>query len=125
MIFQKLDPPPDCVLIVDQLEDSREVLQTALQRRGLRTLVTDSVEDGLQLAQSHRPQVIVLDVESQAADDDAMCRQFASHAQQQNQSLVVLGAARAAISPHSRRRFVRKPYHYAPLIRTIEQLLEQ
>ena len=35
------------VLIVDQSEDNREVLRTALQRRGLRTIEASGVDQGL------------------------------------------------------------------------------
>lgn len=124
MISRKIDPSPDCVLIVDQSEDSREVLETALRRRGLRTLTTDSAEQGLQLARTHRPQVIVLDAEAQQADASLRDR-YAAQARGNNLSLVILGTARSHILPDPQNRFISKPYHYAPLIRTIEQLLEQ
>ena len=52
------------VLIVDPSEETREVLQTALERRGVRILATGQVKRGRELAQRHQPDLIVLDVES-------------------------------------------------------------
>ena len=124
MISPKTAPSPNCVLIVDQSEDSREVLQTALERRGLRTLTTNSAQTGLQLARSHRPQVIVLDLESPLADDTGVRDQYDTETRDNNTSLIVLGNARRQIPANPQSRFVAKPYHYAPLIRTIEQLLK-
>lgn len=124
MISQNSLPSPHCVLIIDDSEDSREVLQTALERRGLKTLATNSAQAGLELARSYQPQVIVLDLEAQQADEDGVRDEYDSEARSNEASLVVLGSARRYIPPNPQSRFVAKPYHYAPLVRTIEQLLE-
>lgn len=110
------------VLIVDQSEDNLEVLSTALRRRGMQTFVTSEARTGLQIAQEHHPEVIVLDLESEDADDDLIRSQYDQEAQQQNTSLVVLGTLRQGTSQSPHHELVSKPYHYAPLIRTIEQL---
>ncbi len=110
------------VLIVDQSEDNREVLSTALRRRGMHTFVASGARKGLQIAQEHHPEVIVLDLESEDADDELIRSQYDEQAQQQNSSLVVLGTLRQGTLPSTHHELVSKPYHYAPLIRTIEQL---
>ena len=51
------------VLIVDRSEETREVLQTVLERRGVRTLAAGRTETGLDLARQHHPDLIVLDLE--------------------------------------------------------------
>jgi hypothetical protein len=53
----------------------------------------------------------------------AVCEQFADQASRSDTSLVLLGTARQKSS--SKGEFVAKPYHYAPLIRKIESLLDQ
>ena len=58
------------VLIVDRSEETREVLQTVLERRGVRTLAAGRTAAGLDLARRHQPDLIVLDLE---LDDVAQC----------------------------------------------------
>ena len=58
------------VLIVDRSEETREVLQTVLERRGVRTLAAGRTAAGLDLARRHQPDLIVLDLE---LDDVAEC----------------------------------------------------
>jgi two-component system, cell cycle response regulator DivK len=112
--------PSPSVLIVDSSAENREVLRTVLARRGLRIFEADEAERGLELAREHHPDVIVLDVESQAADA-SLEDQFGAEASEQQTSLVILGKARCALAG-GRAQVVAKPYHFAPLVHTIELL---
>ncbi len=117
---------PRCpVLIVDQSAESREVLQTALERRGLATLGTARTEVGLELARRHRPLVIVFDGEDRSDEVAAMCAAFRRESAGEPTSLVVLGVARHELAGVEHSEGVAKPYHYAPLIRKIEELCRQ
>ncbi|MCE9546634.1 MAG: hypothetical protein K8T25_14225 [Planctomycetia bacterium] len=120
------------ILIVNGTEESREILRTALQLRGLEILEANAPADGLAMAQRHHPRVIVLDLEGDRADDEAVCDRFTAQSQDDQSSLLVLGnqrfcraaQRRPPIGPPTETgdRFVAKPYHYAPLIRKIEEL---
>jgi hypothetical protein len=114
------------VLIVDRSEETREVLQTALERRGVRTLTTGRTDAGLRLAQQHHPDLIVLDLEL----DDAPAEQFSntsspvpSEAADYRPRMVLLGNLRGWRDRLPEGEFVSKPYHYGPLVRKIEELL--
>lgn len=127
------------VLIVDRSQETREVLQTALERRGVRTMVAGRAERGVELARQHRPDLIVLDLEM----DDSPAEQFATptcdsiaahtepHAgttvdpqsQAYQPRMILLGNLRGWRGRLPKGDFVRKPYHYGPLIRRIEELL--
>ena len=109
------------VLIVDQSEETKEVLRAVLQPRGVRVLETVEAHQGLEMARLHQPRVIVLDLEAEAADDEMVRDQF----DESSASLVILGKARRYEQTLPKERVMAKPYHYAPLIRTIEQLLER
>lgn len=114
--------PRSSVLIVDGSTESRQVLRTALERRGMRIFEAARAEDGLALARRHRPDLIVLDLEIAATDDGTEPGDFAAWAADYDTSLVLLGTARRrATAPAG--QFVAKPYHYQPLILKIEQLL--
>jgi DNA-binding response OmpR family regulator len=112
------------VLIVDHSDDCREVLRTALERRGVQTLEASGARQGAELARRFHPQVIVLDLDADAADDEEIRRQYCAESHEHDAYLVVLGRSVGYEQAVPRNRVLSKPYHYAPLIRTIETLLE-
>jgi CheY-like chemotaxis protein len=109
------------VLIVDESADNREVLRTALSRRGIETLEAASTVEGLQMASEHRPDVIVLDLEEKRQDAAVAGRRFAEAASGSGSHLIVLGKVRRGPS-FSGGHVISKPYHFAPLVHTIEHL---
>jgi CheY-like chemotaxis protein len=119
-----LDGQPT-VLIVDPSAETREVLQTALERRGLRTFAATQANRGLALARQHRPDLIVLDLEMDDSSPEALSAPFAAHARTGHTPLVMLGTARRHGPRLPDGEFVAKPYHYGPLIRKIEELLQR
>lgn len=124
------------VLVVDSSEETHEVLQAALARRGVRILSANRVQQGLELARQHHPDLVVLDLEidEPLPDDPSDC--FARQSPAEPPSMVLLGSMRRRRSTFAGRsgqeggyppvagQFVAKPYHYGPLIRKIEELLE-
>ena len=117
------------VLIVDRSEENREVLKTALERRGMRTLSAGQTTLGLELAHLHRPDLIVLDLEVENSRPEDVHAQFFQDPQIAGIPMVMLGSMRLTSEDSPDRQnpaqegFVSKPYHYGPLIRRIEQLL--
>ncbi len=111
------------VLIVDAGEETREVLGTVLQRRGMQTLWAEAPEEALQLAQTYQPDLIILDLQVEDGSANRICQPLAQKVQQTQTPLVVLGRWRAPDRIFPGECFP-KPYHYGPLIRTIEQLIQ-
>jgi hypothetical protein len=123
------------VLIVDRSDETRDILQTVLERRGVRTLAAGKAETGLELARRHHPELIVLDLESwDAGVPPAFCRagilpvldeagKMPALQPEYEPYLVLLGSLRGQRDRLLNGEFVPKPYHYAPLIRRIEELL--
>jgi CheY-like chemotaxis protein len=105
---------PPSVLIVDRSADEREVLRTALARRGLRILEAAEAETGVELARQHQPAVIVLDLDARDVEET-------DWTSESGRSLIVLGTARREhdLPPHES---VARPFHYGPLVAKIEQL---
>lgn len=104
------------VLIVDESAENREVLRAALERRGMRILEAQEPSEGMRVAADERPDLILLDADSRAGSP----RDLSRVAEASETPLIVLGTTRL---PVAEGEFVRKPYHYAPLIRKIEALL--
>jgi DNA-binding response OmpR family regulator len=113
------------VLIVDQSEETREVLQTALARRGVRTLATGRAAEGIELVRRHQPDLVVLDLEvdDMPADGFGDCGAGETPAPQSGPRYVLLGSLRRQENLAPGGEFVAKPYHYGLLMRRIEELL--
>ncbi len=111
------------VLIVDGSAETREVLKTALERRGLRIYAAGQARRGLELAREHHPDLIVLDLEVGGISPAETCSPFVEEARSSQAPLVVLGSLRRRDRSALAGEFVPKPYHYGPLIRKIEELL--
>jgi DNA-binding response OmpR family regulator len=109
-------------LIVDRSAETRDVLTTALQRRGLRTLATGRADRGLELARLHRPDLIVLDLGLDGPGPQPASLRFARQSSQDCTALLLLGSCRRDADTLVG-EFVAKPYHYGPLIRRIEETL--
>ncbi len=110
------------VLIVDSSEETREVLQMALERRGLRIFSANRATAGLELARRHHPDLIVLDLEVEGPRAENPSGPFAEQSRSDSAGLVLLGTVRRG-TPPADGEFVAKPYHYGSLIRKIEELL--
>ncbi|MGW8255916.1 MAG: response regulator [Thermoguttaceae bacterium] len=117
-----LEPNPS-VLIVDSSEDNREVLQTALTRRGWRTFTAKHAGEGAELVRQHHPNLIVCDYMIAKNDFNPTKPPFWEFRENQNIPLIILGTVprKQPGIPHG--EFISQPYHYAPLIRKIEDML--
>jgi CheY-like chemotaxis protein len=113
--------PAPSVLIVDASADNREVLRTVLSRRGLTIWEAEAAAEGLQMARQYHPDVIVLDLEAEQLQADAIREEFSAEAISQESRLIVLGKFRRG-PVFTGGHVISKPYHFAPLIHTIEQL---
>lgn len=115
----------DRVLIVDQSAESREVLRALLARTGTASIEATRAGEALSLAAQLRPQLIVLDADSDSSENHAASRELTAAARRTNTPIVLLGkisGPELALHPHE---LLAKPYHYGQLIRRIEGVLEQ
>ena len=87
------------VLIVDASDETRVVLQTALEHRGVRTMAASQAKQGLALAQEHHPDLIVLDLEIDSCGPDEVAAPFAEQSRTDHASLGPLGQRAAAAAP--------------------------
>ena len=119
------------VLIVDRSEESRDVLRTILEKRGVNILEAKQGVEGLELLRELHPSLVVLDLEEDEGDSEGLRGRFEDESRRHETPLVLLGRVKGekrsenADKAPDVRHIVEKPYHYEPLIRTIEQLLRQ
>ena len=112
---------PSSVLVVDPSAENREVLRTVLHQRGLKIFEADEANSGLALAQEHHPDVIVLDLDADDATSGSVQLQLRQELDRESSSLIILGKLRKG-SPLPSSRVLSKPYHFAPLVHTIQEL---
>ncbi len=111
------------VLIIDESDDTREVLRTILERRGVEIVEAEEAEQGLNLASCCDPDLIVLDLET-LPGDSTMRDRYDRQSRCSKTPMVLLATTKVGRVAEAN-RVVDKPYHYASLIRTIEDLLRQ
>jgi len=111
-------------MIVDASRESREVLRVLLERRGARTIEADGPEEALRLADHHRPDLIVLDAESDPTPTSKPTNELRDVASRIDTPIVILGKVRQLQPPALPGQIVAKPYHYGALIRKIDVLLD-
>ena len=111
------------ILTVDASPESRDILQTLLQRQGAETLVASGVRRAAEMVKCQQPDMIVLDEDSDLSPAHEATRDLEQTASRSAIPIVVLGTARRHFSSFSKGQLVTKPYHYGPLIRRIEELL--
>jgi CheY-like chemotaxis protein len=109
------------VLVVDPSAENREVLRTILKQRGLRFWEAEEAQAGVALAQEHHPDVIVLDLDAEDADSDHVQLDLRRELARENSSLIILGRLRRD-STLPAQQILSKPFHFAPLVRSIERL---
>jgi len=111
------------ILIVDASSESREILRLLLERKGLEAFEASGPDRASQLVHQRQPNLIVYDVESERCPSSQACLDLEQTATRSNIPIVVLGTVKRSMGPITTGQFVSKPYHYAPLIRRIEELL--
>jgi CheY-like chemotaxis protein len=111
------------VLIVDPSEETREVLRTMLERRGVTATTASRLPGKTALAQDPRPDLIVLDMESIDAQNNVKTTQLAYSSCSEQPQLLLLGTYRRQKDSFPSGEFVSKPYQYGSLIRKIEELI--
>ena len=121
---QTTAPHSRSVLIVDDLEESRQVLRTVLMSRGMQVYEASGADQGLQMAQKLHPGLIVLDLDSPEVQEPSIREGYGTQVRNHNTQIVLLGTARRMKANLPTGQFISKPYHYGPLVRKIEQLLE-
>ena len=131
MTSKALEQRPASVLIVDRSEESRDVLRTILENRGVNILEARQGAEGLELLREAHPSLVVLDLEVDQGNPAGLRGAFEDESLRNKTPLVLLGRVKGANrsedagNPPEVPHIIEKPYHYEPLIRTIEQLLRQ
>jgi hypothetical protein len=95
-----------------------------LERHGVQTLTACHAKEGADLARLHHPDVIVLDTEYETSELGVFCSEDGENGAYGGSSVILLGKVRRNPPKVPQGEFFAKPYHYGPLIRRIEEILD-
>lgn len=107
------------MLIYDSTEGAAETLRELLAREGLHAVTTDSATQLREFCDTHRPGVLVIDTDESSVRDRALAATVCESARRNAALIVVLGTKKSDSVALGPGEFVRKPYHYGPLVRRI------
>ena len=94
-----------------------------LQLRGADTIEADDPAQAISLAHDLRPDLIVLDADSDPTASGTLTQDLRDEASRNNTPIVILGKLRQLHGELESGQIVTKPYHYGPLIRKIDGIL--
>lgn len=116
------------ILLADDDPDILQLMRWRLERAGHQVLDTASGQQVVELAQQHRPQLVLMDVMMPELDGYQACQQLRAHPDLGGIPVVLL-SARAAESDRRRgleagaSEYLVKPFGLPQLLTLIEQLL--
>ena len=114
------------ILVVDDQEENRRLLQQLLEPLGFRVLLAQSGTDGVASARANRPDLVVMDLRMPGMDGVAASRAIRSN--MKNVCIIAASASsteleRAAADPETFAACLRKPFQTRDLLDAIQQAL--
>lgn len=86
------DTGPQTVLVVEDYEDTRYLMRLELEKRDFRVIEATNGEEGVVLAESERPQIILMDIGLPVLDGIAATRRIRENADMRDTLIVALTA---------------------------------
>jgi two-component sensor histidine kinase/CheY-like chemotaxis protein len=93
-----MQPPPELILVVNDNEAGRYATSRILARAGFQTLEAGTGQEGLHLARSASPQLIVLDVNLPDINGIEVCRQLKADPKTTNMMVLQVSATNVQLS---------------------------
>jgi len=124
------EPPENtddrCVLVVDDDAVLRRVVRAVLEADGFRVIEAQDGQQGLELAASERPRVVILDVMMPGIDGVEVCRRL-DHKSTKVPMLTALGDVTTEVASleAGARGYLTKPFSSMELLDRVEELLRQ
>lgn len=115
-----------CVLVVDDDAVLRRVVRAVLEADGFRVLEAHDGRQGLELAASERPRVVILDVMMPGLDGVEVCRRL-DHKETKVLMLTAMGDVTTEVASleAGARGYLTKPFSSMELLDRVEELLRQ
>ena len=83
----------ELILIIEDNEKNRKLCRDVLQVKGYRTIESETAEQGLELARSEAPALILMDIQLPGMDGIAAMRRLKADAQTQSIPIIAITAS--------------------------------
>jgi DNA-binding response OmpR family regulator len=115
-----------CVLVVDDDAVLRRVVRAVLEADGFRVIEAHDGQQGLEMAVSERPRVVILDVMMPGLDGVEVCRRL-DHRATKVLMLTAIGDVTTEVASlvAGARGYLTKPFSSMELLDRVEELLRQ
>jgi two-component system cell cycle response regulator DivK len=117
-----------CILVVEDQEDNRRILRDLLRSAGFALLEAATGEEGIRLAESGRPDLILMDIQLPVLDGYEATRRIKAKAELRHIPIVVvtsyaLSGDEAKARAAGADAYVTKPFSPRQLLGKIQQFL--
>ncbi|HMH22478.1 MAG TPA: response regulator [Puia sp.] len=114
------------ILVVDDDKDLLVNMKAFLKRQGYEVAVTTSCEEGLQILNSFKPDLIYMDIDVGKEDGREMCRKIKSQAEYKHIPVILISANHDALQlykDYGANAFLEKPFQLSSFLSTLQNHL--
>ena len=119
----------ELILIIEDNEKNRKLCRDVLQVKGYKTIESETAEDGLVLAHSQAPALILMDIQLPGIDGVTAMKQLKADAQTQSIPIIAITASamtnnRTAMLAEGFDGYQTKPISLKDFLGEVERLLQ-
>lgn len=122
------------ILVIDNEQEALNLIRLSLEPAGFRVLRTSDPEEGMYLAMSEEPDLLILDIAIPVIDGYELLRRFRRHAKLANVPAIVVSARAGTVDQQRVLQlfqptenmvdaYVGKPFDPAHLLQTVKNVL--
>lgn len=125
---EPVSPPRSTILLVDDEESMRRILERRLEMWGYAVVTATNGLEALQAAQTHRPDLILLDIMMPGMNGVEACRRLKGMPETQKVPVIFVTAKASQLTQEDVRAagasgMLGKPYESAELLGMLQQML--
>jgi DNA-binding response OmpR family regulator len=118
------------ILVIDDQRDLADLVRRVLERDGFDVIIANSGKAGLQVAQEHRPNLVVLDLSMPDMDGLEVCRALRADPRRRDLPIIVLSARSSALDRVTGLQlgaddYLIKPFESAELVARVRAVLRR
>ena len=119
----------ELILIIEDNEKNRKLCRDVLQVKGYRTIESETAETGLELARSHSPALILMDIQLPGMDGITAMKQLKTDGQTKAIPIIAITASamtnnRTAMLSEGFDGYQTKPFALKDFLGEVEQVLK-